>query len=68
MSAVDFERAVEMARAIPIKTINGNTQSSAHFDALRKLAQFIALDPVKRSILRFERWNRSDTWSPAYED
>jgi hypothetical protein len=59
MAACDFDRALELAQSIPASDPN------AHFDALRKLAQYaLAPEPVRR-IMPFDRWSASDTWRPG---
>jgi protocatechuate 3,4-dioxygenase beta subunit len=68
MAAVDFDRALEMAHAIPIKTIRGKVETNERFDAERKLAQYLTLFPVQRRAMNFGRWNASDTWDPADDD
>jgi hypothetical protein len=67
MAAVDFDRALEMARAIPAETANGKKDENARFEAQRKLAQYLTLFPVQRRTLKFGHWNVSDAWNAADE-
>jgi protocatechuate 3,4-dioxygenase beta subunit len=53
MAAVDVDRALEMARAIP------------SLDAQRKIAQYVLAPDSVRRTLAFDRWNASDTWIPG---
>ena len=59
MSAVDTNRALEMARQVP------DDEGGARFDLQRKIAQYVvAPEPVRRT-LPFARWNASDSWTPG---
>jgi len=59
MAAVDVDRALVLARSIPAGGSDG------HFDAQRKIAQYVlATDAVRRTML-FDRWAASDTWRPG---
>jgi len=59
MAPIDVDRALAMARSIPSGGHDG------HFDAQRKLAQYVlATDEVRRT-MPFDRWNASDTWRPG---
>jgi hypothetical protein len=53
MAAVDVDRALEMARAIP------------SLDAQRKIAQYVLAPDSVRRTLAFNRWCASDTWIPG---
>jgi hypothetical protein len=58
MAPLDFDRAEEIARSIPVG-------DGARFDTQRKLAQFLlAPDDVRESI-PLDRWTCSDTWRPG---
>jgi uncharacterized GH25 family protein len=57
MAPADTERAVELARKIPA----GN----ARYDAMRKLAQYLAAPPAIRKTIPLDRWAASDTWTPG---
>lgn len=59
MTAVDVERALEMARALPVR------DSSVRFDAQRKIAQYVLAPDSIRRTLAFDRWRASDTWIPG---
>jgi len=59
MAAVDMDRALEMARAIP------DSESGARFDSQRKLAQYILAPESVRRTMPFDRWTASDTWMPG---
>ena len=57
MSAIDVDRALDMARALP----DGN----ARYDTQRKIAQYVLADEQTRRTLSFDRWNASDNWRPG---
>jgi hypothetical protein len=57
MAPVDSERAIELARQIPA--------GGARLDALRKLAQYLAVPPSVRRTIPLDRWAASDTWTPG---
>jgi protocatechuate 3,4-dioxygenase beta subunit len=59
MTAVDVERALEMARALPV------SDSGIRFDAQRKIAQYVLAPESVRRTLAFDRWRASDTWIPG---
>lgn len=56
MSAVDLDRALEMA-----SSIHGPTGAPA----TRKIAQYIMLSPEAKHELRFDRWSQPDAWLPG---
>lgn len=55
MSAIDAQRAIEMAREL----------GEDGFDARRKIAQFLLADDKARRDLPFDRWGASDNWKPG---
>jgi hypothetical protein len=57
MAAIDVERALEMAQALP--------GDNARFDIQRKIAQYVLASPQVRRTMPFDRWNASDTWMPG---
>jgi hypothetical protein len=57
MTAVDLERALEMARALP--------NDNARFDVQRKIAQYVVASDEVRRTMPFNRWSASDTWAPG---
>ena len=58
MAPLDFDRALEIAHAIP-------NEQGAGFDAQRKLAQFLLAPDEVRKTIPLDRWNCSDTWKPG---
>lgn len=61
MCAVDVDRAVEMAEQIPFTKDDGG----AHFEAQRKIAQYLLTTNDVRHTFRFDRWGATDTWRPG---
>jgi hypothetical protein len=59
MSAVDVDRALELARSIP------ETDPNTRFDAQRKIAQYVLASQEVRRTMPFDRWCASDTWIPG---
>jgi hypothetical protein len=57
MAAVDVDRALEMAYAIP--------DVNPRFDAVRKIGQYVLAPESTRLTMPFDRWKASDTWIPG---
>jgi protocatechuate 3,4-dioxygenase beta subunit len=57
MAAIDIDRALEMAQALP--------SDNARFDTQRKIAQYVLASSEVRRTMPFNRWNASDTWTPG---
>jgi hypothetical protein len=55
-AAVDVDRALEIAKAIP---------GDAKYDAMRKIAQYVLASDAVRRVMPFDRWCASDTWRPG---
>jgi hypothetical protein len=66
MSAIDIDRALEMAVAIPSRLApDGAKDFSARWEAQRKIAQFAAAPEEVRRTLHFNRLLAGDTWTPG---
>jgi hypothetical protein len=59
MATLDFDRALEIARAIPVSIDDGR------FRAVRKLAQYLLAPPAVRATISFTDWSTSDSWHPG---
>jgi hypothetical protein len=58
MAPLDFDRALEIARAIP-------DGKGTRFDTRRKLAQFILAPEDARQTIPLDRWSCMDSWRPG---
>ena len=63
MSAVDGERALEMARQIP-----SGKDNFWSLEARRKIGQYLVATPAQRRDWPFDRWGATDTWQPGDEE
>jgi hypothetical protein len=57
MSAIDVERALQIARTIP--------DDFWRFDTQRKIAQYVVAPEAVRRDIPFERWGATDNWQPG---
>lgn len=60
MAPLDFDRAWEIARAIP-----EDKSVHARYDARRKLIQYLLVPEAVRATIPLDRWSASDTWRPG---
>jgi hypothetical protein len=68
MSAVDIQRALEMADAIPRRRDKDGTDDWLwRWEAKRKIAQYLAAPDNVRRTLNFSRWGATDSWTPSDE-
>ncbi len=63
MVRLDAERAVEIARDLPLSF--GRKSFNYRAEAFRKLAQYLLAEEAVRRDLHFGRWCASDTWTPG---
>jgi len=59
MAPLDFDRAWEIARAIP------EGEDQARYDTQRKLIQYLLAPEAVRATIPIERWSASDSWQPG---
>ena len=62
MVAVDAERAVEIARSMPVGS------DSTQAETIRKIAQYLLASDEVRATMPFDRWGASDTWTPGEDE
>ncbi|MHB9110725.1 MAG: carboxypeptidase regulatory-like domain-containing protein [Armatimonadota bacterium] len=59
MAPLDFDRAWEIARAIP------EGEDQARYDTQRKLIQYLLAPEGVRATIPLDRWSASDSWRPG---
>lgn len=56
MSAIDIDRAIEMAKGI---------EGVSREPVIRKIGEFVMLSPQRKRTIRFDRWMSPDDWTPG---